>query len=186
MNILGKKVVLTAIEKDDMSKLHLWANDPDIQRNIGGWHFPTNGNDQEKWFESLNINSKNQRFAIRASESGIIGTVSLVEINWKDRNAFYGITIGESTNRGKGYAVDTNMAMMRYAFDELGLNRIDTTIIEYNLASINLFVHRSGWKQEGLQKEWYFRDGRFWDRLIIGITRAEYKEFISKNNYWLE
>lgn len=182
MIIKGKKVILRAIEQDDLPLLLKWANDPDICSMVGGWHFPINTNDQKKWFESLSLNSVNQRFAIDSVADGLIGTANLVDINWKDRNAFHGILLGETAIRGKGYAADAIMAIMKYAFEELGLNRLDTTIIEYNTPSYSLYTQKCGWKKEGVQKDWYFRSNRFWDRIMVGVTKADYITHIGKIN----
>ncbi len=181
MNIIGKKVVLKAIEKEDLPQLQIWANDPEIQYMLGGWHFPTNAQDQEKWFGSISCNSIHQRFAIHTEELGLIGTANLVEIDWKNKNAFHGMMLGSKEMRGKGYGLDTVMAVMKYAFEELGLQRIDTTIIEYNVASLNLYA-KCGWKKEGVQRKWYFRKNQFWDRIIVGVTNEDYAELIQKNN----
>jgi RimJ/RimL family protein N-acetyltransferase len=186
MSIKGKIVTLRAIEREDLSVLHKWANDPEINAMIGGWHFPSSINDQQKWFETLNLNSLNQRYAIEVADAGLIGTANLVDINWKDKNAHHGIAIGDRDARGKGYAVDTIMAIMRFAFEELGLNRLDTTIIEYNASSIGVYTKKCGWAIEGTQKKWYFRKNQYWDRHIVGITGEQYFDLINKNNYWNE
>jgi len=102
MNIKGKKVVLRAIEKDDLELLHKWSNDPEINYLLGGWHFPSSLQDQEKWFNTLSLNSNNQRFAIDTADLGLIGMANLVDINWKDRNGFHGMLLGDKDMRGKG------------------------------------------------------------------------------------
>lgn len=175
MNILGKLITLRAIEEEDLPQLHVWANDLDICQMIGGWHFPTAMKDQKKWYESLGVHSLHQRFAIENESRVLIGTANLVNINWKDRNAEHGMLIGNTENRGKGYAQDVIFAIMRYAFEELGLNRLDTTIIEYNLPSIKVYTEKCGWKIEGRQQQWYYRRGRYWDRIFVGIIRSDYE-----------
>lgn len=177
MNIKGKVITLRAIEKDDLKLLHQWSNDPKINYMLGGWHFPSNYCEQEKWHESLSLNSTNQRFAIDTKEHGLIGMANLVNINWKDRNAFHGMLIGDKDIRGKGYGYDTVMTMNRYAFEELGLKRMDGSMIEYNVASINLYTKKCGWKIEGVKKESYFRKNKWWGQVIVGITKEEYDEF---------
>ncbi|MBS0381950.1 MAG: GNAT family N-acetyltransferase [Proteobacteria bacterium] len=176
MNIVGKHVLLRAIEREDLLLLNRWANDPEIQRLIGGWHFPTSQRDQDEWFASLSCNSLNQRFAIEVSDLGLIGTANLVSIDWKNRTAFHGMLIGDPALHGKGYGVDTVRAIMRYAFDELGLERLDTDIIEYNAASLRTYIGKCGWVEEGRRMGWYFRDGRRWDKVLVGITRERYHE----------
>jgi len=184
MNIKGKKVLLRAIDKSDLEQLHKWSNDPDINYLLGGWHFPSSLQGQEEWFRSLSLNSPHQRFAITIPGMGLIGMANLVDINWKDRNAFHGMLLGEKDFRGKGYGTDTVMAIARYAFEELGLNRLDTTIISYNETSIALYTKKCGWKIDGAKKDYYFRKNQWWDQILLGITREDYIEWLKRNNYW--
>jgi len=162
--------------------LNKWANDPEIQNWLGGWHFPTNMNDTQKWFASLSVSSLNQRFSIHTEELGLIGTANLVDIDWKNKNAFHGMLLGDKEIRGKGFAVDTVMAIMKYAFEELGLNRLDGSIIEYNEASIKMYVGKCGWKREGIKRNWYFRNNRYWDCILVGVTREDYFQLINEQN----
>ena len=81
MNIIGKIVTLKAVELEDLDLLNKWGNDPEIQNWLGGWHFPTNTNDIQKWQVSLSVNSLNQRFSIYTDELRLIGTANLVDID---------------------------------------------------------------------------------------------------------
>lgn len=184
MNIKGRKVWLRAIEKDDLPLLQKWGNDPEIQYNLGGWHFPTSLEDQLKWFGSLSVNSLHQRFAIEVEQEGLIGTANLVDIDWKNKHAFHGMMLGNQKMRGKGYGVDTVMTVMRYVFDELGLERLDGSMIEYNKASLNMYLGKCGWKEEGRQRHWYYRKNQYWDRIMVGVLKEDYMELVRKNNYW--
>jgi RimJ/RimL family protein N-acetyltransferase len=184
MNIMGKKVNLRAIEEKDLELLHKWANDPDIWYMLGGWHFPSSMDYMKKWFENLKNDQLNQRFAIDVPDSGLIGTANILDIDWKNNHAFHGMMLGDKDIRGKGYGFDTIMAIMRYAFEELHLERLDGSMIEYNEISLNIYCMKCGWKEEGRQRNWYFRKNRYWDKIIVGITRNDYFELIKKNNYW--
>jgi len=186
MNIKGKKVMLRAIEESDLPSLQKWANDTEIQYLLGGWHFPTSMADQVKWLNSMNVSSLNQRFAIETPDLGLIGTANIVEIDWKNRNAFHGMMLGDKDIRGKGYGLDTGMAIARYAFDELGLERLDGSMIEYNTASLKLYLNKLGWKEEGRKRNFYYRKGRYWGKIVVGITKEDYYNLIKENNYWNE
>ena len=186
MNFKGKNVLLRSIKESDQNMLLQWANDPDVWPMLGTWHFPVTEQDQRSWFENLSANSLNQRFAIEAPDIGLIGTANLVDINWKDRNAFHGMMLGSIDIRGKGYGKDTIMAVMRYAFEELGLQRLDGSMIEYNKASLAVYCKKCGWCEEGIQRNWYFRNNRYWNKIIVGVTRDDYFELIKTNNYWDE
>lgn len=184
MNIKGNKIVLRAIENHDLELLQKWSNDPEINYMLGGWHFPSSAQDQQKWFNSLSVNNNNQRFAIDTKDFGLIGMANLVEINWKDRNAFHGMLLGDKDMRRKGYGIDTIMGISRYAFEELGLMRLDTTIIANNEASIAVYTKKCGWKVEGVKKAYYFRKNKWWDQVILGITNEDYFNLIKETNYW--
>lgn len=180
MVIKGEKVVLRAIEQKDLELLHKWSNDPDINYMLGGWHFPSSMQDQEKWFHGLSLTSNHQRFSIDTPDLGLIGMVNLVDINWKDRRAFTGMLLGDKDMRGKGYGVDTIKAMNKYAFEELGLMRLDGSMISYNEASINVYTKKCGWVIEGIKKNAYFRKNQWWDEVVVGITRDDYFQHINK------
>jgi RimJ/RimL family protein N-acetyltransferase len=184
MNILGRTVTLRAIEEDDLPTLHKWANDPEIWGQLGDWHFPSSMEFERKWFLSLQSDNLNQRFAIEAPDAGLIGTANLVDIDWKNNHAFHGMMLGDKDIRGRGYGTDTIMAIMRYAFEELHLERLDGGMIEHNKISLHTYCQKCGWKEEGRMRRWFFRKNRYWDRIIVGVTREDYTALVAANRYW--
>lgn len=184
MNIKGKYLTLRAIEEGDLPLLHKWANDPVTQDAIGELHFPSSMDFHLAWFQQQKNDSLNKRFVVEVPEGGIIGFSSIVNIDWRNRHAWHGLVLGESTHRGKGYGVDAIMATMRYAFEEMGLVRLDGSMIEYNKQSISLYCGKLGWKEEGRKRNYFFRKGRFWEQVIVGITREDYDLLLTNNQYW--
>lgn len=184
MNIHGRRVVLRAIEETDLIKLHAWSNDPSLWRLLGGWHFPHSLASTTSWFEALRQDQTNQRWAIDVPGHGLVGLANLLEIDWKNRHAFHGMMIGDENVRGKGVGRDTIMATMRYAFEELSFSRLDGSMIEFNEASLATYCGKCGWKEEGRQRDWYYREGRYWDRILVGVTRDDYFELAARTSYW--
>lgn len=184
MQIRGKNIVLRAIEKADLPALHQWGNDPDLWHLLGGWHFPVSMEQTQAWFEGLRTNELNQRWAIDVPGLGLAGIANLVDIDWKNNHALHGMMLGDPNSRGKGIGVDVIMAVMRFAFEELHLARLDGAMIEYNSASIHVYCDKCGWKIEGHQPDWYFRRGRYWEKILVGITRDAYKRLVEETHYW--
>lgn len=185
MYIMGKKVKLRSLEIGDIENLNNWSNEPELWKLLGGWHFPYSKISTENWINNINDNNmKDYVFGIENDKEKLIGTANLINIDWKNRSAFHGMMIGDRSNRGKIYAFDTVMAIMRYAFDELGLERLDGDMIETNHLSINFYTKRCGWKIEGKKENSFFRAGKFFNKIIVGITKTEYYELVKKNNYW--
>lgn len=184
MSIRGRKVTLRPIEHVDLPQIQNWSNDPEIQFLLAGWHLPSSMVDMEDWFAAIQHDPTSVRLAVETDSHGLIGTASLVDINWKDRNAYHGLLLGNRDSRGKGFGTDAAMTVMRFAFEELGLVRLDGSIIEHNEASIRLYLGKCGWQREGLKKGWYWRRNRSWDKIIVGITRAQYEALAEETGYW--
>ncbi|HME41681.1 MAG TPA: GNAT family protein [Syntrophorhabdales bacterium] len=180
MNILGKLIRLRAIEEEDLPKLHVWANDPEIWYTVSGWHFPYSMESLKKWFSSLGADQNNQRWVIETlDEKKLVGTAGLTNIDWKNSHATCNVIVGEKETRGKGYGTDAHMAMNRYAFEELHFERLDGEAIEYSVFGTNV-----GMREEGRMKNWYFRKGRYWDKVIQGITKNDYFALVARTKYW--
>jgi RimJ/RimL family protein N-acetyltransferase len=97
---------------------------------------------------------------------------NLLNINFKDGNAEHGLLLDKKF-QGKGYGKDVVNAVMKYSFCELRLNRLETTIIENNEKSINLFL-KLGWSKEGILRNWYFREGKYLNKYILGILQQDF------------
>lgn len=175
MNIYGKKVLLRAMEPEDMEDFRIMTNDPEMEYLLGGWSYPVSKQQQQEWYANA-INSKNNlRWTVVSIEdTTILGMVNLVDIDWKNGTAVHGIRLlqGEAY-RHKGYGTDAVSAIMRYAFDELRLNRLETTILEYNVFSQALF-RKCGWKQEGIKRESVYRKGIYYNQQMWAITATDY------------
>ncbi|EIM31309.1 acetyltransferase, ribosomal protein N-acetylase [Leptothrix ochracea L12] len=185
MNICGKIVTLRAPELADIPDLHRWSNDPEIWRMLGGWHFPFSSRSTEDWVRGRKDgNLTDHVFCIDTPEEGLIGTANLVNIDWKNKNAYHGMMIGKANLRGRGYALDTVHAIMKYAFMELGLHRLDGDMIAYNHRSIKFYIDKCGWQHEGIRRDWFFREGQHHDKVVVGVTREDYVSHVAKNKYW--
>lgn len=182
MNVYGKKIILRAIEENDLDLLQEMLNDPNMENCVVGWSFPISKFQQRKWFES-NFNSKDLRFIIETMEKETIGIATLINIDWKNRSATHGIKLVSSNIRQKGLGTDTVMTVMRYAFDELQLNRLEGSWFPENIASKKLYM-KLGWKVEGVKKQYAFKQGKYRDLEISAILRNEYYKMETERKYW--
>ncbi len=185
MNIYGKKVILRAMEKSDCEMVREMFNDPMIEDLVVGWAFPVSQFAQEKWLDAHYGDQNSFRFVIETKDDGAVGIATLTDIDWKNRRATHGIKLANKENRTKGIGTDTVMAIMRYAFDELGLHRLNGSWFDTNAASKGLYK-KCGWVEEGIKREYIFKKGQFRDLTIVGILASEYYSLIEKNHYWDE
>lgn len=183
MNIKGDIVTLRAIEKEDLELMREMLNDPEIENLVVGWAFPVSKYQQNLWYENNINDSKNLRFIIETPDDGAIGIVTLTNIDWKNRRAEHGIKLANRNNRAKGIGTDTVMTIMKYAFDELQLNRLDGSWFESNIGSSKLYT-KCGWKIEGKIRKYIYKNGEYRDLTIVGILKEEYDQLVKLNNYW--
>ncbi len=156
-------------------------NNPEIEDKVFGQAFPISKYAQNKWFEQ-HYNDEDYRFVIETDERPV-GIATLTNIDWKNRTAFHGMKITKNNNRGKGIGTDTVMAIMRFAFDELGLNRLDGSWFYENVASKEMYK-KCGWKEEGVLRQYVYKHGEYRDLYVTGVLKEDYYELISANNYW--
>lgn len=152
MNIKGKIVTLRAVEYKDMEMMRSMLNDPEMEKLVVGWSFPVSATEQEEWFSHAIKDKANLRFVIELLDREAVGIATLTGIDWKNRRATHGIKLLKTKQKGIG--TDTVMAVMRYAFDELNLNRLDGSWYEDNLPSQKLYK-KCGWNVEGVRKKLY-------------------------------
>ncbi len=183
MNIKGKIVTLRAIEQEDLELMREMLNDPEMENLVIGWSFPIAEYQQNLWYERNIDNEKNIRLIIDTSNYGTVGMATLTDIDWKNRKATHGIKIAKTNIRAKGIGTDTVMAIMKYAFDELQLNRLDCSWFELNKGSQKLYA-KCGWKIEGVRRQYIYKRGSHRNLVIAGILREDYYRLIKENNYW--
>ena len=106
------------------------------------------------------------------SDAALCGSIRLKEIDHGDRKAAIGYYLG-SRFQGKGIATVSVRAVLGYAFDSLGLNRIELQCAATNLPSIAL-AGRLGFKLEGVLREAECLNGVFVDLHSHALLRKEF------------
>ena len=182
MNIQGKRIILRAIESADLPTLHLWFNDPDIAAGLGGIHFPSSLTQQEKWFERIQADDTTIRLSVQNQTGQLVGYSGFWQIDWRDRRAEHALVVGKEF-QGRKYGQEIIMTCARYAFEEMGLHRLEATILETNEASLKTYTN-CGFKVEGSLREHALRGGRWIDRKVVSLLETEYQSSTNSQSYW--
>ena len=174
--IYGEGIRLRAIERDDIPRFMRWFNDPEVRRYLSMYR-PLSRAEEERWLESLLSRQNDIVLAIEVREGDgwrHIGNIGLHKIDWKNRVATLGIAIGEKGYWNRGYGTEAVRTMLRYAFGELGLHRVELEVYSFNPRAQRCY-EKAGFKREGVRREALFRDGRFHDVITMGILRQEFE-----------
>ena len=184
MNIKYGCVILRAIEEKDIEILKFMMNEPSIEHDTVGWNFPVSSYQQEKWTKDFSNSMSCMRWMIELDYGNTIGMISLQDFDWKNRKATVGIKINiKETNRIYGDTKDAYYAVLLYAFDELGLNRIENSTLDYNIFSLKL-SKSMGFVDEGVQRKAIYKFGKWHNLIIKGLLSEELIRYEDGNAPW--
>ncbi len=178
----GKLVRLVAPAEGDAAALARWSEDAGYLRALDSEYArPLSIQECARRLSSEHSDPNKVEFHILTlDEDRLIGLVALHSIEWNNGTALLAIGIGEPDYRGKGYGTDTLRLILRYAFDELNLYRVGLDVIANNARAIHAYQN-AGFQTEGAIRGAVSRDGRRYDRLIMGILREEWQGHNSDN-----
>ncbi|HIE39784.1 MAG TPA: N-acetyltransferase [Anaerolineales bacterium] len=172
--IEGEKVRLRPVEREDLPRYVRWFSDPEVRRHLSVY-LPFSLAQEERWYEGLQERLRRNEavvLAIETSEGIHIGNIGLHGINWKDRSAELGIVIGEKEYWGQGYGTDAIRTLLRVAFEGMNLHRIYLRVDADNVRGIRCY-EKCGFHREGTLRDAVFREGRYYDQLLMSILRPE-------------
>jgi [ribosomal protein S5]-alanine N-acetyltransferase len=111
---------------------------------------------------------------VERPEGRLIGTVRLHAISWPDRNARLAIGIFDRRFWSHGYGTEAMRLLLRHAFEDLRLHRIDLRVLEYNTRAIRAY-EKCGFVREGIERESALVDGCWYSDVIMSILEYEYR-----------
>jgi RimJ/RimL family protein N-acetyltransferase len=178
--LVGKKVRLRVVEKKDIPNILKWFNDPEVIQYLQ-FYLPLTEEMEVKWLERVNTSGNDIVFVIEAvAEDGKfkpIGTCGLHEINWKDRKATAGIAIGEKEFWNGGRGTEAASLLVEYAFCQLNLNRIGSSVYDFNERSLAM-QKKIGFQIEGRRRQAVFKNNRYADEIILGLLKKKWKRVV--------
>jgi ribosomal-protein-alanine N-acetyltransferase len=109
----------------------------------------------------------------RAVDRVFIGWCCLVEWNPDYRSATLGYCLDDSA-WGQGFAPEAADALLRWAFDTLDLNRVQSDADTRNTASARV-LEKLGFVREGMLRENCIVNGEVSDSWVYGLLRRQWK-----------
>ena len=171
--LIGDKIYLRPLERDDAPTLQPWINDSDVTRTLLIYR-PVNRVLEEEFVDKALRSDHDVVLGITVRETDrLIGVAGLHLIDFKNRHSGFGITIGEKGEWGKGYGSEATQLMVGYAFNTLNLNRVWLEAYEYNQRGIHIY-EKVGFLKEGTLRQDHYLEGRYWNTILMGILREDW------------
>ncbi len=173
VNIVGERVALGPLRREDIPLHHRWHNDFTIRRTLG-----------EPWPRTLERELASYERDARAEGDAHltiydratwqpIGTTHLFGLDFRNGRAEFGILIGEDAYRGRGYGTETARLMLDYAFTALGLHNVYLTVNAYNEAGLRAYA-KAGFREFGRRRQCKTMGGRRWDVVYMDCLATEF------------
>ena len=103
----------------------------------------------------------------------LVGEITLSSIQRGPfQNAFVGYWVDEAM-AGRGFAPEATVIVLRFAFEELGLHRVEIAIVPRNRPSRRV-VEKLRLREEGVAVRYLEIDGRWEDHVRYAVTSEEW------------
>lgn len=172
------RLLLRAFRREDApSVLCNWASDDEVQ-----WMY---GEPSYKTMDEVNAlidkyigrsqSGYYYRWAVILKETGeCIGQIAYFLVDGNNDFAEIEYCIGAAF-QGRGYATEATKAVIDYGFDRIGLNKVQICVRPSNTGSRKV-IEKCGLNEDGILREFFFRDGGYEDRMYFSILRSEYQD----------
>lgn len=173
----GKQIRLRGIEPADWETYFGWDQDVEQSRALYWIPFPQSQEALKRFIEKVSVErleNDSFRFVIENRAGELVGDISPNHCDRRVGNFDYGIAVKQG-HRGKGYASEAILLVLRYYFQELRYQKATVRVYSFNEPSIKLH-EKLGFQQEGRIRRTVFTRGRYYDELIYGMTVEEFMD----------
>jgi RimJ/RimL family protein N-acetyltransferase len=103
-----------------------------------------------------------------------VGKCGLNQFRWEARICALYIYVGDKTLWGQGVGKDSLMALLMVAFVELGMERVELTMLADNDRARRTY-ESCGFVPEGVLKGRSFRGGNWHDTAVMSVSKADFE-----------
>ncbi len=171
VNITGERIALGPLRRDLIPLHQRWFNDFETDRTQGDLPGPRTLERTIRWFERNATSDDTHWFTIyEIATWQPIGVTWLSDVDHRNGTAYFAISIGEASARGKGYGTEAARLMLDFAFNRLGLHNVALDVYSNNPAGVRAY-QKAGFREFGRLREVYLSGGRRWDSILMEVVR---------------
>lgn len=166
----GKNIYFKALSSEDVQEIHNYASDKEVKRFIG-WRLMHSIEETRNHIESmlhreLAGTHLYASVALKTTQE-VIGTVMLFDFDKEAKHAEIGYVFHKG-HWGKGYGTESVALVTDFAFQTLGLHKLNARVIDANLGSGRV-LEKNGYQLEGRLRDESYIEGNYHDLLLYGM-----------------
>ncbi|WP_404406977.1 GNAT family N-acetyltransferase [Jeotgalibacillus malaysiensis] len=174
------RITLRKVTEEDTEIYHKWRNNPEVMKSTSPVMDQYSKSETAAFIQMILGANDAKSYMIELKETGSpIGIISLIHIDYKNRNAECVIDLGEADQWGKGFGKEAMQLLLSYAFEELNLHKVYLRVFSFNERAVRLY-EKLGFEKEGEQQDQLFRGGEWHSVILMGIFQ---KSFLSNGKY---
>ena len=176
----GDGVRLGPLLSTDAEAIAEWFSDAAFLRLYSGTvAFPKTVEEITKMLREMRDSKTQFMFALRELEGDrLLGFGGFDEVLWRNGVGWFTIALAPPV-WGQGYGTIMTRLLLRFAFDELNLHKVQLTVFDYNERALALYRHQ-GFQQEGIFREAIYRDGHYYHMILMGLLDREWRASVGR------
>lgn len=180
MIIKGTNIYLRPTRVTDAKHFLKWTQDPNaIKYSLWDFQTPKDKNGFVEYIDKSKLEKGRISLMICDLKSNKpIGEVGFSSIDLVNRRGRMFTLIGDINYRNRGIGTEAKNLLLEYGFNTLNLNRVYCSVASDNKDWISS-LQKLGFKIEGLEREASFRDGKYKDKVMLGILKVDW---LAKNS----
>ena len=172
-----ERLILRGFTYDDIEKYLRFFSDPDVQKYLGDLAIPKDSKSARQWVDNMNGRCLKSKLVITwcielKSKKEVVGRIDLGGFIRKSMADIAYYLSKEYWN--KGIMSEAVEEVVKFGFEQLGLHRIQTTVLPENIYSLRI-LKKNGFREEGLLRK--YNHGRiFVDTLMLSLLKEDYEK----------
>jgi ribosomal-protein-alanine N-acetyltransferase len=173
-----ERLILRPLAPEDSDGLFRIFSDPEVTRylEITPLKFASEGKALVDYFNGQLERKTGVRWGIERKQDGaLLGTCGFHSVELWASKAELSYDIGRPY-WGKGIVPEAARALLRHAFEGMGMNRVQASVLPEAAASAKV-LEKLGFHREGVLRESGYWKGRFWDKVTYSLLKREWLEW---------
>ena len=177
--LTGERVCLRPFCRSDLCYVQKWSEDPEM-RKLTGEVAPMTRAEAEGWYRRMRSEKDRIWFAIVLKEGNrVIGEAGLLRMFKPWLCTDMSVIIGEKDVWGRGLGTEAGRLLLDLVFGDLAFHRVSMGVVGFNERAMR-FWKGLGFKEEGIQRDGYYCDGRYSEFVMMSILEDEYRSLHGK------
>lgn len=171
--MIGEKCYLSPVNPDDYELYTQWLNDMEVTVSLGIVNQVISPVKEKEILQDM-VRTGYHFAIIESEQNQLLGNCGLYKINHLDRNATFGIFIGDKNYWNLGYGEEATKLIVDFGFNILNLHNILLKVFSFNTRAIRCY-EKVGFKEVGRRRQSKIIGGKYFDDVYMDILATEFK-----------